>query len=347
MDRDQLDDLAARLRAAGCVFAEDEAALLAARADDDAHLDALVARRVAGEPLEHVLGYVDFHGLRVAVDPGVFVPRQRTALLVDEAVALGRQAGRLVRLPDGGTGGGAGGVTVGDADGGLGGVTFDDPDGGAGGSASGVAVGDRDGGTGGGAGGVTVGDSDGGLGGGPDGRAAGLAVVVVDVCCGAGALGLATAVGLGGAETVALHASDVDPAAVACAARNVAAVGGSAYEGDLFDPLPPGLRGRVDLLLANVPYVPTAEIPLLPREARDHEAHVALDGGGDGLDVLRRVAAEAPAWLAPGGHLLTESGERQATGAVDVLERAGLRARVVRDEEIGATIVVGTLPAEA
>ncbi|MCO7275525.1 methyltransferase [Cellulosimicrobium cellulans] len=331
MDRDQLDDLAARLRAAGCVFAEDEAALLAARADDDAHLDALVARRVAGEPLEHVLGYVDFHGLRVAVDPGVFVPRQRTALLVDEAVALGRRAGRLVRLPDGGTGGGAGGVTVGDADGGPGGVTVDDPDGGAGGSA----------------GGVTVDDSDGGLGGGLDGRGAGLAVVVVDVCCGAGALGLATAVGLGGAETVALHASDVDPAAVACAARNVAAVGGSAYEGDLFDPLPPGLRGRVDLLLANVPYVPTAEIPLLPREARDHEAHVALDGGGDGLDVLRRVAAEAPAWLAPGGHLLTESGERQATGAVDVLERAGLRARVVRDEEIGATIVVGTLPAEA
>ena len=302
MDPDQLDDLAARLRAAGCVFAEDEAALLAARADDDAHLEALVARRVAGEPLEHVLGYVDFHGLRVAVDPGVFVPRQRTALLVDEAVALGRQAGRPVRLPDGGTGGGAGGVTVG--------------------------------------------DSDGGLGGGPDGQTVGPAVVVVDVCCGAGALGLATAVGLGGAETVALHASDVDPAAVACAARNVAAVGGSAYEGDLFDALPPGLRGRVDLLLANVPYVPSGEIPLLPREARDHEAHVALDGGGDGLDVLRRVAAEAPAWLAPGGHLLTESGERQATGAVDVLERAGLCARVVRDEEIGATIVVGTLPAE-
>ncbi len=288
MDQDQLDDLAARLRAAGCVFAEDEAALLAERADDAAHLETLVARRVAGEPLEHVLGYVDFHGLRVAVDPGVFVPRQRTALLVDEAVALGRQAGRPVRLPDGGPGAGPDGRTVGPA----------------------------------------------------------VVVVVVDVCCGAGALGLATAVGLGGAETVALHASDVDPAAVACAARNVAAVGGSAYAGDLFDPLPPGLRGRVDLLLANVPYVPTAEIPLLPHEARDHEAHVALDGGSDGLDVLRRVAAEAPTWLAPGGHLLTESGERQATGAVDVLERAGLRARVVRDDEIGATIVVGTLPAE-
>ncbi|MFJ2518413.1 putative protein N(5)-glutamine methyltransferase [Cellulosimicrobium cellulans] len=284
MDQRQLDDLVTRLRAAGCVFAEDEAALLAERADDDAHLEALVARRVAGEPLEHVLGYVEFHGLRVAVDPGVFVPRQRTTLLVDEAVALGRQA--------------AGGVSAG-----L-------PDGAA------------------------------------DGDAGGSPVVVVDLCCGAGALGLATATDLARESAVVLHASDVDPAAVACAARNVAAVAGTAHEGDLFDPLPAGLRGRVDLLLANVPYVPTGEIPLLPREARDHEAHVALDGGGDGLDVLRRVAAEAPDWLVPGGHLLTESGERQAAGAVGVLEGAGLRARVVRDEEIGATIVVGTLPAE-
>ncbi|WP_454728611.1 putative protein N(5)-glutamine methyltransferase [Cellulosimicrobium protaetiae] len=284
MDQSRLDDLTARLRAAGCVFAEDEAAHLAERADDDAHLDELAARRVAGEPLEHVLGYVDFHGLRVAVDPGVFVPRQRTTLLVDEAVALGRPVARgaATGLPDGAA------------------------------------------------------DSE-------PGRSP---VVVVDLCCGAGALGLATAAGLGGADAVALHASDVDPAAVACAGRNVAAVGGTAHEGDLFDPLPDVLRGRVDLLLANVPYVPTAEIPLLPREARDHEAHVALDGGDDGLDVLRRVAAEAPDWLAPGGHLLTESGERQAPGAIDVLERAGLRARVVRDEEIGATIVVGTLPAE-
>lgn len=289
VDQSRLDDLTARLRAAGCVFAEDEAALLAERADDDAHLEALVARRVAGEPLEHVLGYVDFHGLRVAVDPGVFVPRQRTTLLVDEAVALGRRAGRPAQLSDGGPGSGHGGR----------------PEGGR------------------------------------DGR-----TVVVDLCCGAGALGLATAVGLGGAEAAALHASDVDPAAVACAARNVGAVGGTAYEGDLFDPLPAGLRGRVDLLLANVPYVPSGEIPLLPREARDHEAHVALDGGGDGLDVLRRVATEASAWLAPGGHLLTESGERQAAGAVAVLGRAGLVARVVRDDDIGATIVVGTLPYE-
>ncbi|WP_312028539.1 putative protein N(5)-glutamine methyltransferase [Cellulosimicrobium composti] len=281
MDPDQLDDLAARLRAAGCVFAEEEAARLVERADDAHHLEALVARRVEGEPLEHVLGYVDFHGLRIGVDPGVFVPRQRTVLLVDEAVALARRRAIRTRPPE---------TVPGQAG---------DP------------------------------------------------VVVVDVCCGAGALGLAVATDLGsgadaGRRPVDLHVTDLDPAAVACAARNVAAVGGVAYRGDLFDPLPTRLRGRVDVLLANVPYVPTGEIPLLPPEARDHEARVALDGGGDGLDVLRRVAADAPRWLAPGGHLLTESGERQASGAVAVLERAGLAARVVRDEEIGAAVVVGT-----
>src|SRR3954465_4354183 len=80
-------DVVARLRAAGCVFAEDEAALLLeAAAGDD--LDVLVARRVEGEPLEQVLGWAEFSGLRFAVEPGVFVPRQRTRVLVREAVAL-------------------------------------------------------------------------------------------------------------------------------------------------------------------------------------------------------------------------------------------------------------------
>ena len=67
------------------------------------------------------------------------------------------------------------------------------------------------------------------------------------------------------------------------------------YEGDLDQPLPAELRGHVDLLLANVPYVPTDEVALLPAEARLHEPRAALDGGADGLDVLRRVAAAAPA----------------------------------------------------
>jgi release factor glutamine methyltransferase len=163
--------------------------------------------------------------------------------------------------------------------------------------------------------------------------------VVVDLCCGSGALGVAVAMAVERAE---LHAADVDPAAVACAAGNVAVVGGQAYGGDLFTPLPAGLRGRVDLLLANVPYVPSDAISLMPPEARLHEARVALDGGADGLDVARRVIAEAPLWLAPGGSLLFETSEDQAPSAVGAVATAGLVARVVTDDERGATVVVGT-----
>src|SRR5450755_538810 len=85
-------DIVTRLRAAGCVFAEDEAQLLTGAARTPAELDAMVARRAAGLPLEHVVGWAEFCGLRIAVDPGVFVPRRRTEFLVGHAIALARQA---------------------------------------------------------------------------------------------------------------------------------------------------------------------------------------------------------------------------------------------------------------
>ena len=91
---------------------------------------------------------------------------------------------------------------------------------------------------------------------------------------------------------IELHAVDIDPVAVACARRNVAVVGGEVHEGDLYDALPASLRGRVESLVANAPYVPTDAIALLPAEARVHEPRVALDGGPDGLDVQRRVIEE-------------------------------------------------------
>jgi release factor glutamine methyltransferase len=158
------------------------------------------------------------------------------------------------------------------------------------------------------------------------------------MCCGSGALGAALAVA---GEGIELHAADIDPASVRCARRNLAAAGGHVYEGDLFEPLPATLLGRVDVLVANVPYVPTDEIERLPREARLYEARVALDGGGDGLDVLRRVAAAAPLWLAPGGHLLVETSEWQAPWAVEIFTRHGLVPRVATLDELEATIVVG------
>ncbi|MEU2156507.1 putative protein N(5)-glutamine methyltransferase [Streptomyces sp. NPDC019396] len=252
--------VSARLRAAGCVFAEDEAALLLSTARTPAELSAMVERRADGHPLEHVLGWAEFRGLRIAVDPGVFVPRRRTEFLVRQA---------LDARPDAG--------------------------------------------------------------------------LVVDLCCGTGAVGAALAAVLnGGADGgVELYAADVDPAAVRCARRNVGAYGGRVYEGDLFGPLPGELRGRIDILAANVPYVPTEEVGLLPAEARVHEPLVALDGGADGLDVLRRVTSEAGRWLAPGGCLLFETSERQAAAAVEAVGRGGLEPWVAMSDEWHATVVVG------
>ncbi|MET9362064.1 putative protein N(5)-glutamine methyltransferase [Streptomyces sp. NPDC006632] len=246
-----------RLRAAGCVFAEDEAELLLATARRPAELAAMVERRISGLPLEHVLGWAEFHGLRVAVDPGVFVPRRRTEFLVQQALAAADASGP---------------------------------------------------------------------------------VVLVDLCCGSGALGAALASALPGSE---LHAADIEPAAVRCARRNLAAFGGHVYEGDLFAPLPAELRGRVSILTANVPYVPSGEVGLLPPEARDHEPLVALDGGADGLDIMRRVALAAPRWLAPGGTLLVETSERQVPGALAAMAAGGLRARLVTSDELYATVVTG------
>ncbi|GAA0728840.1 putative protein N(5)-glutamine methyltransferase [Dactylosporangium roseum] len=249
-------EIVARLRAAGCVFAEDEAALLLGVAHDEDHLESMIARRAAGFPLEHVLGWADFAGARVAVTGGVFVPRHRTELLTTTARALVRP-----------------GHTV------------------------------------------------------------------LDLCCGTGALGLVV---VRDVTPVRLVASDVDPAAVECARRNLAPLTGEVFCGDLFAPLPADLRGTVDLLLANVPYVPTAEIAYLPEEFRVHEARSALDGGADGLDILRRLADEAPGWLAPGGTLLTEVGAAQVDPAREILSSAGLRPRTVSDTE--TFVVVASLP---
>jgi release factor glutamine methyltransferase len=163
--------------------------------------------------------------------------------------------------------------------------------------------------------------------------------VIVDLCCGTGALGLAVAGLLGGAE---LHAADVDLPAVACARRNVEPAGGRVYQGDLFDPLPASLRGMVTVLICNAPYVPTAEVAFLPAEARDHEPRTALDGGADGLAVLRKVAALAPHWLAADGVLLVETSDLQAPLMSRIMAEAGLTPRVHDSDESEAIVVTGT-----
>lgn len=252
----------ARLRESGCVFAEEEAAILAAAAaaaassagaagNESDILAALVERRAAGEPLEQVVGYADFAGVRVRLRPGVFVPRVRSELLVRLAAEEA-----------------APGATV------------------------------------------------------------------VDLCCGSGALGLAVL----RRKPVALHSADLDPVAVATARDNLAT---PVYRGDLFAALPDELRGRIDVLLANVPYVATPHIPLLPAEARDHEPLTALDGGPDGLDVFRRIAVEAPVWLAPGGVLLSEITDAQLAAATETVNRSGLDADSISDDDLEARVIRG------
>jgi release factor glutamine methyltransferase len=239
-----------RLRAAGCVFAEDEARLLQDAARDPEQLQRMVAERVAGVPLEYVLGWVEFCGLRVAVDRGVFVPRRRTAFVVDQAVAL---------RPS----------------------------------------------------------------------------LAVDLCCGTGAIGLALRARL---PDLDVYAADVDPVAVRCALRNL---GSQVYQGDLYDALPDRLRARVDVIAVNAPYVPTAAIATMPPEAREHEPRVALDGGPDGMDVQRRIAAGASDWLTPRGHLLVETSTVQADGTAAAFAEHGLVPRVLHSDDLGATVVIG------
>ena len=246
-----------RLRAAGCVFAEDEAALLVEAAGGPAELEAMILRRANGEPLEYVLGWAEFCGLRIVVAPGVFVPRRRTGFLVERAAAIAP----------------------------------------------------RD-------------------------------AVVLDLCCGAGSIGAALAARLVGVE---VHAADIDPVAVRCARQNLAS--DRVYVGDLYAALPVDLRGRVDVLVANAPYVPSDAIDLMPREARDHERRAALDGGVDGLDVQRRIVADAGRWLAPGGYLLVETSERQAPFTRAACAGSGLSASVARSDDADATVVIGRLPA--
>lgn len=249
-------ELVPRLRAAGCVFAEEEAALLLGSAPDSLALEDWVTRRIAGEPLETILGWVWFCGLRIAVAPGVFVPRRRSELLAAEVVR---------RAPEGGR--------------------------------------------------------------------------VVELCAGAAAIATVAAARR---PDLTVLAAEVDETAAACARDNLGP--GRVVVGDLFAPLPVALRGRVDVLVANAPYVPTGEIAMMPPEARLFEPVVALDGGSDGLDVHRRIAAEMGEWLAPGGVVLIEVAPRQAPTLRVILKAGGCAAtEVVSDPEREGTVVAGWL----
>lgn len=272
------DELVDRLRAAGCVFAEDEARLLREAATAPEQREELVVRRIAGEPLEQLLGWAEFAGLRILLEPGVFVPRTRTELLARRAAGFARDA------------------------------VADRPE----------PTGSR----------AERGDEP---------RA-----VVLDLCCGAGAIGAAVHHAVPGIELVA---ADLDPAAVTAARRNLEPLDAFVLEGDLFAPLPERLRARIDVIAVNAPYVPSEAIELMPHEARDHEHRIALDGGADGLELHRRIAADAGEWLAPRGRLVIECSRAQSTASAALFEAAGFEASVEVDDDLDGTVVVVRRPA--
>jgi len=229
----------------GCVAPGAEAdSLLTASNEGVGPIDELVARRLRGEPLAWITGWVRFCEVHVHVDPGVFVPRPHTQALARRAAAL---------LPDDG--------------------------------------------------------------------------IAVDLCTGIGAV---AAVLCSAHPRAGVVATDVDPAAVACARRN----GVDALVGDLDVPLSPSSRGRVDVMTAVVPYVPTEELHFLPRDVIAHEPRRALDGGRRGTTMLVRAAEAAARWLRPGGSVLLELGGDQAGEVARTLAHVGLSGiRVHRDRD--------------
>ena len=236
------------LAEAGSIAADAEAdELIAAASGDDEVLQDLVGRRRRGEPIAWLIGSVMFCGVRIGIEPGVYVPRPWTEALAERAASV---------LP-----------------------------------AAGVAV---------------------------------------DLCTGSGAVAAVMAATAPDARVVA---TDVDPTAVACARRN----GVDALLGSLDDPLPTELEGRVDVLTAVVPYVPTAELVFLPRDVQAFEPHGALDGGPEGTDLLRAVATRAPRWLRPGGRLLLELGGDQAAPVGDLLRALGATDLEVIEDDDGDT----------
>ena len=248
------------LAAAGCVSAAAEADWLLEEAEDEGALRAMVARRAAGEPLQYVIGWAPFGRLRLAVGPGVFVPRPETEGLADRA------ATRL--------------------------------------------------------------------------RAAGPSPVGVDVCAGSGAIACFLAAEVPGARVLA---TELDPGALAWARGNAERFGVELLAGDLDDPLPAELAGRVDVLCANVPYVPTTAIATLPTDVRDHEPRLALDGGPDGLDAYRLLAGEILRVLKPAGMFAVEIGHDQSSAVEALFNQAGAQnVRTIKDLSTNDRVVTGT-----
>lgn len=207
-------------------------------ADAAATFDALVSRRAAREPLQHLTGSAAFRYVELAVGPGVFVPRPETELLAGWAI---EQA-----------------------------LTLEAP-------------------------------------------------VVVDLCTGSGAIARAIT---HEAPHASVHAVELDPEAFVWAARNLAGTGVDLREGSMADAFA-DLDGTVDVVVCNPPYIPLEAWESVAAEARDHDPHLALFSGDDGLDAIRVLERRARTLLRPGGVLGAEHADAQGASAPGVFRAAG------------------------
>ena len=233
---------------------------------DAARYRALVARRTAREPLQYLLGFEDFHGLRLAVTPDVLIPRPETEGLVEWAVEILR----------------------------------DQP-----------------------------------------------APIAADIGTGSGAIACALARSLPKLRVLAVERC---APALAVAALNVRKLELSRrvklVPGDLLEPLGP-LRGRLDLVISNPPYIPSAIVGSLPHEVSGFEPRQALDGGADGMTVLRRIITGAPLVLRPRGCLMMEIGEDQAGPLASLMAAEGFTGIQARRDLPGVERYIAGQWAEA
>ncbi|WP_244929354.1 peptide chain release factor N(5)-glutamine methyltransferase [Nocardioides sp. W7] len=266
--RDLLRSAAARLAEAGVASPDADAATLLAHVlgtersrlflveevalSATVEYDALLARRAAREPLQHLTGVAWFRHVELQVGPGVFVPRPETELLagwaIEQALATGSATGRTP--------------------------------------------------------------------------------VVVDLCTGSGAVAKAVVDEVPGAR---VHAVELDPAAHAWAERNLAGTDVELREGDMATAFEE-LAGAVDVVVCNPPYIPLDAWESVATEARDHDPHLALFSGDDGLDAIRVLERRAALLLRPGGVVGAEHADLQGESAPAVFSGAG-RWREVRDHQ--------------
>ena len=300
-----LDEATGRLAAAGVASAASEARRIVAAAAgcDDAGwhavlptaatrrgvaaFDRMLARRVAGEPLQYVLGSWGFRTLDLFVDSRVLIPRPETETVVGCALdELRRRADELAAAGEGSPGsGGRGGVPLGSATHGRRVVAGRPP---------------------------------------APPPPVEPALLAADLGCGSGAIGLSLAVERPDVEVVC---TDVSADALAVASANLAGLGRPARrvrlaEGSWFEALPDEHRGSFDVIVSNPPYI-AVDDPL-PPEVADHEPQVALYSGRTGLEATSTILSGVPVWLAPGGAVVLELADGTAGRVRELAQSAGL-----------------------